>query len=193
MADQKLAHTQRRFFGVVQPAGAAGGAGGLRAGARLHDRAAVRLGAVGKHHGGARSAFQGDRARERGVSVVDSAQLHRQGKVARGGIFARAGGGDARRRRKTGRAAGDPADVGDDHRACVCEVDSVVPRPARADQSVEQRGALGTAHASCFCARSNFSGRRATPRTRPPRRPRSKRGRCSTSTRILPCARRRFR
>src|SRR5579875_2142002 len=133
------------FFGVVQPAGAAGGTGGLRAGARMHDRAPVRLGALGEHHGGAGPAIQGDGTRERGVSAADSAELHREGKVACGGVFAGAGGGDARRGRKAGRAAGDPADIGNDHRARVCEVDSVVPRFAGADQSVEQRGALGAA------------------------------------------------
>ena len=42
---------------------------------------------------GARQAVQGHRARERRVSPSDSAQLHRKGKIARGGIFARACGG----------------------------------------------------------------------------------------------------
>jgi len=52
----------------------------------------------------------------------------------------------ARRRRKTGRAVGHPPDFGDDHRPRLREMDSVVPRSAGADQSVEQRGAVGTAH-----------------------------------------------
>ena len=36
-----------------------------------------------------------------------------------------------RRRRKTGRAAGDSSDFRDDHRPRVCEMDSVVPRSCR--------------------------------------------------------------
>src|SRR6185437_695854 len=66
----------RRLFGVVQPGGSARGAGGLRAGARLHDRAAVWVGAVGKHYGATGQEIQGDRARERGVSVADSTQFY---------------------------------------------------------------------------------------------------------------------
>src|SRR5438874_5296121 len=44
---RKASDTRRGFFRVVQPAGAEGAVGGLRAGARLHDRAAIRVGAVG--------------------------------------------------------------------------------------------------------------------------------------------------
>src|SRR6185437_7126963 len=84
--------------------------------------------------------------RECGVSAADSAEFYCEGTVARRGIFARAGGGDAWRRRKTGRAAGDPANVRDDYRARVCEMESVVSRFADFDQSMEQRGALGAAH-----------------------------------------------
>ena len=65
---------------MVQPAGAAGRAGRLRAGARLHDRAALRLGALGKHPAGARSALQGDRARQCRLPAADPAQLYRKGK-----------------------------------------------------------------------------------------------------------------
>ena len=81
-----------------------------------------------------------------------------QREIARRGVFARAGRGHDWRRRETGRAAGDPADFGNDHRACLCEMDSVLPRFAGADQSVEQRGALGiayeaiSAHAGIFLA-----------------------------------------
>ena len=75
---------------------------------------------------------------------------------------------------------------GNDHRARVCEVDSVLSRPAGADQSMEQRGALGAAHEAFSCARSSFTGRRATPRTPPSRRPRPRRARCSTSTPTSP-------
>src|SRR5881227_3434895 len=46
---RKASDTRRGFFRVVQPAGAEGAVGGLRAGTRLHDRAAIRVGAVGKH------------------------------------------------------------------------------------------------------------------------------------------------
>ena len=56
---------------MVQPAGAEGGAGRLRAGARLHDRAPVRLGAVGEHPAGARQTLQGHRARQRRVPPAD--------------------------------------------------------------------------------------------------------------------------
>src|SRR5467141_1609471 len=136
----------RRFLRMVQPASVAGGAGRLRAGARLHDRASLRLGALGEHYGAARPALQGNRTCERGVSAADSAEFHQQGTVARGGVFARAGSGYAWRRRKTGRAAGHPPDFGEDHRPRLREMDSVVPRSAGADQSVEQRGAVGTAH-----------------------------------------------
>ena len=51
------------------------------------------------------------------------------------------GGGE-----EAGRAAGDSSHFGNDHRPRLCEMDSVLPRPAAADQSMEQRGALGTAH-----------------------------------------------
>ena len=44
-----------------------------------------------------------------------------------------------------------------------------------------------------FCARSNFSGRKGIRRTRPPKKPKPKRARCSTSTPTLPCAKRRCR
>ena len=94
----------------------------------------------------ARPQIQGHRPRQRGVSAADPAELHREGAVARRGIFSRAGGGHHRRRRKTRRAAGHPAHVGNDHRARLCEMDSVLSRSARAHQSVEQRGALGAAH-----------------------------------------------
>src|ERR1700730_8819795 len=43
---------------MVQPACVAGRAGGLRARARLHDRASLRLGFVGEHHRAARTALQ---------------------------------------------------------------------------------------------------------------------------------------
>src|SRR3984957_21135862 len=47
----EITYAGGRFLGVVQPAGDAGGTGGLCAGARVHDCAAVRLGVVGEHYG----------------------------------------------------------------------------------------------------------------------------------------------
>ena len=52
MADQKLPTRAEDFSEWYNQLVTAGGAGGLRAGARVHDRAAVRLGLVGEHHGG---------------------------------------------------------------------------------------------------------------------------------------------
>ncbi len=67
---------------------------------------------------------------------------------------------------------------------CVREVDSVLSRFAGADQSVEQRGALGAAHEAFPAHAGVLSGRRATPRTPRSKRPKRKRGRCWTSTPI---------
>src|SRR5712692_1369538 len=51
---RKASYSRTRFFGVVQPTGPQGAARGLRAGPGLHDRAALRMGAVGKHPTSAR-------------------------------------------------------------------------------------------------------------------------------------------
>src|SRR5690348_9562884 len=70
---------------MVQPACAARGDGRLRARARLHDCASVWLGALGKHHGGARPPLQSHRPHERGVSLliprsfIDKEQHHVEG------------------------------------------------------------------------------------------------------------------
>src|SRR6266480_3949929 len=72
---RKASYPRTRFFRVVQPTGPESAACRLRAGARLHDRAALRLGAVGKHPTGARPPIQGQRPSKRGVSDADSPQL----------------------------------------------------------------------------------------------------------------------
>ena len=131
---------------MVQPACAEGAARRLRTGARLHDRSALWLGAVGKHAAGARPAIQGHRPSECGVSAADSSQLYRQGKASRRGVFAGTGSSNHRRRRRTGRAFGHSSHFGNHHRTHVVEVDSVLPRFACTDESVEQCGAVGIAH-----------------------------------------------
>ena len=100
-------------------------------------------------------------------------ELHRKGEVARGGLFARAGRGHHRRRRKAGRAAGGAAHLRDHHRLHVRQMDSVLPRPARADQPVGQRGALGTAHQT-FPAHAGIFLAGGPHRARHPRRSRSR-------------------
>src|SRR5712664_4680129 len=140
---RKASYPRTRFFRVVQPIGAEGAAGRLRAGARLHDRAALRLGAVGKHPAGARPPLQGHRPSKRGVPDAHSAQLHRQGKAPRGRVFARACGCHDWRRGRARRTFGYPSHFGDHHRPYVVKVDPVVSRSARSDEPVEQRGALG--------------------------------------------------
>src|SRR6267143_46026 len=52
---RKASYPRTGFFRVVQPAGSESAARRLRAGTRLYDRAALRLGAVGKHSTGTRS------------------------------------------------------------------------------------------------------------------------------------------
>src|SRR5580704_6298790 len=101
---------------------------------------------MGEHAAGAGPAVQGHRAPERGFSVADSAKLYRQGEAPCRGLFAGAGRGNDWRRRKISGAAGDPAHFGDDYWVHVVEMDSVVSRLAGFDESVEQRGALGTAN-----------------------------------------------
>src|SRR5258708_7749224 len=130
---RKASYPRTRFFRVVQPTGPEGAARRLRAGARLHDRAALRLGAVGKHPAGARPPIQGHRPSKRGVSDADSPQLHRQGEAPRRGVFPRACGCYHRRRRRACGTPGNSSNVGDHHRPYVVEVDPVVPGSARAD------------------------------------------------------------
>src|SRR6266849_616678 len=142
---RKASYPRTRFFRVVQPTGPQGAACRLRAGARLHDRAALWLGAVGKHPTGARPPVQGHRPSKRGVPDAHSTQLHRQGKAPRGRVFAGACGCHHRRRRRTRRTPGHSPHVGNDHRPHVVEVDSVLSRLAGVDEPVEQRGALGIA------------------------------------------------
>ena len=64
----------------------------------------------------------------------------------------------------------------------VRQVDSVAPRPAALNQSMGKRRPVGDAHASVSCARPNFSGRKATPPTPPPKKRKLRRCRCSMST-----------
>src|SRR2546426_12067969 len=70
---------------MVQPIGASRRAGGLRPSARLHDRAPIRLGAVGKHPASARPAFQSHGAPERSFplliprSFIDKEKHHVEG------------------------------------------------------------------------------------------------------------------
>src|SRR5467141_4527102 len=52
---RKASYPRTGFFRVVQPAGSESAARRLRAGARVHDRAALRMGTVGKHSASARS------------------------------------------------------------------------------------------------------------------------------------------
>ncbi len=73
-------------------------------------------------------------------SFIEKEKSHVAGFSPELAVVTHGGGEEARR------AAGDPPHVGNDHRPRLREVDSVLPRLARADQSVEQRGALGTAH-----------------------------------------------
>ena len=75
---------------------------------------------------------------------------------ARRGLLPGAGRGHHRRRREVRGAAGRPADLRDHHRPHVRQVDQVLPRPAGADQPVEQRRALGDCAPSSSCARLEF-------------------------------------
>src|SRR4029077_20721393 len=52
---RKAPHPLAGFFRVVQPTGPEGATRRLRASARVHDRAAVRMGALGKYPAGAGS------------------------------------------------------------------------------------------------------------------------------------------
>ena len=132
---------------MVQPARAARRPGGLRAGARLHDRQALRLGAVGEHPSrrstGASRPPATSTPRSRCFipkSFLEKEKQHVEGFAPELAVVTIGGG------RGAGRAAGRAADVGDDHRPRVRAVDQVVPRSARAHQSVEQRGPLGASH-----------------------------------------------
>src|SRR5579885_770166 len=99
---RKTSHPSAGFLRVVQPACPESAVSRLRASARLHDRAAVRLGALGEHSGSARPAVQGKRAPERRVSAVHSEKFYRERKAPRGRLLAGTGGGDDRRRRRAG-------------------------------------------------------------------------------------------
>src|SRR5690242_20755090 len=59
------------FFRVVQPTRAESTACGLRAGARMHDRSSLRLGALGKHPASVGPALQSHWASKCGVSPAD--------------------------------------------------------------------------------------------------------------------------
>src|SRR5580700_426155 len=135
---------------MVQPTGAEGAVGGLRAGARMHGGAPVWVGALGKYYRGAGSPIQSHGSPECRVPHADSAQFYRQGKASRRGIFAGAGGRYGWWRGRTCRAAGDSSDFRNHHWTYVVEVDSVLPGFAGVDESVEQRGALGIAHEIIF-------------------------------------------
>ena len=65
-----------------------------------------------------------------------------------GGLRAGGGLGDARGRRRTGRAARRAPDLRDGDRLYVCAVGAELSRPAAALQPVGQRRALGEAHAA---------------------------------------------
>ena len=146
MADLKLPSRSEDFSEWYNQLVLRAGACGLRSGPRLHDCATLWLGAWGEHTRAIAPPLQSDRARKRRVSTADSAEFHQQGAIARGGIFAGIGCGDARRGRKAGRTASDPSNVRDDYRVRLRQMDSVLPRSSGADQPVEQRSPLGTAH-----------------------------------------------
>jgi len=71
-----------------------------------------------------------------------------QGGRARRGLRSRGGLGDPGRAEGARGAAGDPADLGDDHLLDVRGLDPQLPRPPRAHQPVGQRDALGEAHSA---------------------------------------------
>ncbi len=114
----------------------------------LHGHQGQRLCRLGSAAARVRRALQGHRPSERLLPAAHPAELSAQGSRARGGVLARAGGGDHRRRQGTGRAVRDPSHLGNHRRALLLQVDSELARPADAAQPVGQRGALGTAHAA---------------------------------------------
>ena len=131
----------------------------------LHGHPAVRLCDLGAHPAGARSAIQGDRARQRVLPALHPREPPDEGEGARRGLRAAGGVGDARWRRGAGRTARRPADVGSDHRHALREVDPVVARPASADQPVGERRAVGEGHAAVSADdRVPLAGRAHRPR-----------------------------
>ena len=119
--------------------------GGRREG--LHGDQATRLRDLGGDATGPRQALQGDGAQERRIPAAHPDELHQQGSRARRGLCARTRCRHAGRRQGTRRAVRDPADVRDDHRPLLREVDRLTPRPTAPDQPVGERDALGASHA----------------------------------------------
>ena len=140
--------TVRRFFEVVSRCGPQGGARRLLAGEGLHGDPAVRLRDLGTDPAAARSALQGDRPRQRLLSAADPREPVAEGGGARRRLRAAGGLGHQGRHRGSRREADHPADVGNDLRRDVPEVDPVVARSARADQPVVQRRSLGESDAA---------------------------------------------
>ena len=93
-------------------------------------------------------AHQGDRPRQRLLSAADPREPVAEGEGARRRLRAAGGVGHQGRRRRSRREADHPADVGNDHRRDVPEVDPVVARSARADQPVGERRPLGEGDAA---------------------------------------------
>ena len=107
-----------------------------RASSGLHGHPAARLRHLGEDAGGPRSTLQVDRSQERGLPAAHPDELHQQGSRARRGVRSRAGRRHARRRQEARRGVRHPADVGDDHRSLLLQVDRLASRPAPADQPV---------------------------------------------------------
>ena len=97
---------------------------------------------------GARPPLQGDRPRERLLPAVHPREPADEGGRARRRLRAAGRVGDAGRQRGARGAARRPADVRDDHRHDVRQVDPVVARPADPDQPVGERRALGEGDAA---------------------------------------------
>jgi len=109
-----------------------------------------------KHHRAARQAFQGDRPRERGLPLANTAQLHRKGKSHVAGFSPELavvthGGGEELEEPLVIRPTSETI-IGHSYAKWI---QSYRDLPVL-NQSMEQRGALGNAHAASSCVLLNF-------------------------------------
>ena len=107
----------------------------------------LRLRHLGVDARRARPTHQAHRPRQRLLPALRAQVAARPRGRARRGLRSAGGLGDPRRRQRARRAAGHPAHQRGHHRRGGEGLDPVLPRPAAADELVEQRGALGDAHA----------------------------------------------
>ena len=137
-----------RFLTLVSRRRPQGRTGRLLAGQGLHGHPAVRLRHLGAHPARARRPLQGHRPRQRLLSAVHSREPADARGRARRRLCTAGRLGDQGRHRGPRGEAHRAADVGNDLRRDVPEVDSVVARSAGAHQPVGERRALGEGDAA---------------------------------------------